>query len=77
MPRFIFPISLRANACCTQFVRRTRAKPAAVNVRDLLQPTLAKPFNTTIVNSDNALLKTGVKFGKWLEYLERRRDSSV
>ena len=47
--------------------------PAAANLLYFLHPTLAVPFNTTIVKGYNTLMGAKVKLGRWDQYLAMRQ----
>lgn len=47
--------------------------PASANLLYFLHPTIAVPFNTSIVKGYNSLTGSRVKLGKWSEYLAMRR----
>ncbi|QDM20586.1 type II restriction endonuclease [Tardiphaga sp. vice352] len=46
--------------------------PAAANLLYFLHPTIAAPFNTTIVKGYNAVTGSRVKLGSWPDYLAMR-----
>jgi type II restriction enzyme len=46
--------------------------PASANLLYFLHPTIAPPFNTSIVKGYNSLTGSRVKLGKWDEYLAMR-----
>ena len=47
--------------------------PAVANLLYFLHPTLAVPFNTSIVKGYNALASAKVRLGRWDEYLAMRQ----